>query len=384
MNNILDKTSVERFKNVTPGFLARIKGMSRIFLFTVILPTLLATIYFGFIASDVYISESRFVIRSPESQMASPLGLILKGAGFTRSQDDSYTVKDFILSRDALRALDEQLGLRKVFASNDADMFSRFAGLDRDNSFEALYKYYKNHVDIQLDSASSIATLTTRTFTSKDSFRINQLLLDMSEALINRLNKRGREDMIRFATQEVDDAEKKSKAAALALANYRNKKGVIDPEKQSPISLQQIAKLQDELIATKYQLAQLHLLAKDNPQIPSLELRTHSLEDEIEAEKTRVAGGDRSLASKAAEYQRLALEKEFDDKMLASAMSTLEQARNEALRKQFYLERIAQPSTPDMAMEPRRLRAVLAVFVLGLVAWGILTMLIAGIKEHQD
>ena len=369
---------------MTPGFLARIKGMNRIFLFTVVLPTLLATIYFGLIASDVYTSESRFVIRSPESQTASPLGMLLKGVGFTRSQDDSYTVKDFILSRDALHALDEQLGVRNVFASKDADIFSRFAGLDRDNSFEALYKYYINHVDFQLDSASSIATLTTRAFTAKDSFRINRLLLDMSEALINRLNKRGRQDMIRFAVQEVDEAEKKSKAAALALARYRNKKGVIDPEKQSPISLQQIAKLQEELIATKNLMAQLRLLAKDNPQIPALKLQIQSLESEIEAENSRVAGGDRSLASKAAEYQRLALEKEFNDKMLASAMSTLELARNEALRKQFYLERIAQPSIPDMAMEPRRLRAVLAVFVLGLVAWGILTMLIAGIKEHQD
>lgn len=358
--------------------------MNRLFLFTVFLPTLLAAVYFGLIASDVYISESRFVVRSPESQTASPLGLILKGVGFSRSQDDSYTVKEFILSRDALHSLDEQLGVRSSFASKKADVFSRFAGLNRDNSFEALYKYYKNHVDLQLDSASSIATLTTRAFTAKDSFDINQRLLEMSEALINRLNERGQQDMIRFAVQEVGEAEKKSKAAALALARYRNEKGVIDPEKQSPISLQQIAKMQDELIATRSLLAQVHLLAKNNPQIPALELQAKSLETEIKAEHTRVAGGNRSLASKAAEYQRLALEKEFDDKMLASAMSTLEQARNEALRKQFYLERIAQPSMPDKALEPRRLRSVAAIFVLGLVAWGVLTMLIAGIKEHQD
>ena len=70
--------------------------------------------------------------------------------------------------------------------------------------------------------------------------------------------------------------------------------------------------------------------------------------------------------------------------MLASAMSGLEQTRDEAQRKQLYLERIVQPSKPDMAMEPRRLRMVFIVFFLGLVAWGILTMLITGIKEHQD
>ena len=65
-------------------------------------------------------------------------------------------------------------------------------------------------------------------------------------------------------------------------------------------------------------------------------------------------------------------------------MTSLEQARNEAQRKQLYLERIVQPSLPDVAVEPRRLRGVAATFLLGLVAWGILSMLIAGVREHQD
>jgi capsular polysaccharide transport system permease protein len=39
---------------------------------------------------------------------------------------------------------------------------------------------------------------------------------------------------------------------------------------------------------------------------------------------------------------------------------------------------------PDVAQEPHRLRGILATFVLGLVAWGILSMLLAGVREHQD
>ncbi len=385
MSNLLQqKTSDEKVERSAPGRFSQIKSMNRLFLFTVVLPTLLAVVYFGLIASDVYISESRFVIRSPEAQTASPLGLILKGVGFTRSQDDSYTVQDFILSRDALRILNEQLDIRKAFASKEVDIFSRFSSLDWDHSFEALYKYYQKHVDVQLDNASSIIALTTRAFTANDSFNMNKLLIERSEALVNRLNERGRQDMIRFATQEVAEAEKKDEAAALALASYRNKKGVIDPERQSPIPLQQIAKLQEELIVTKNQLAQLNMLAKDNPQIPSLKVRAQSLEAEIQAESNRVAGGGRSLASKATDYQRLALEKEFHDKMLASAMSTLEQARNEAQRKQLYLERIAQPSMPDAPSEPKRFKDVSVTFVISLVIWGILSLLSASIKEHYE
>lgn len=351
---------------------------------TVAAPTVLATVYFGLMASDVYVSESRIVVRSPDKQVATGLGALLKGAGFSRAQDDSYTVRDYVLSRDALKEIDDALGVGAAYASDTVDRVSRFGGLDFDTSFEALHRYYQNKVDIQQDTTSSITTLTVRAYTAQEAQNINQKLLELSEGLVNRLNERGRQDLIKSAASEVADAEKKSKAAALALSAYRNAKGVVDPERQATVQLQQIAKLQDELIATTTQLAQLRTFTPQNPQISALQKRASTLQGEIDAETTKVTGGERSLANKAAEFQRLALEREFADKQLASALTSLEQARNEAQRKQVYIERIAQPSLPDVALEPRRIRGILATFILGLVAWGILSMLIAGVREHQD
>lgn len=356
----------------------------RLLILTTAIPTILSALYFGLIASDIYVSESRFVVRSPDRQVVSPVGQILKSAGFTRSQDDAYSVQDFILSRDALKAVDEGLQVKKAFSAPSIDMLSRFPGFDWDDSYEAFHIYYQKKIDVRLDSASSIATLVTRAFSANDAHAINLRLLELAEELVNKLNERGREDMIRFAVREVDEARKKAGTAALALASYRNEKGVIDPEKQSAIPLQQIAKLQDELVAAKTLLAQLQILGKDNPQIPALTRRIQSLNAEIESESRQVTGGERSLAGKAADFHRLTLEKEFADKMLASAMSMLEQARNEAQRKQLYLERIVQPSKPDKAREPRRLRAVLATLVLGLVAWGVLSLLLASVREHME
>ncbi|MFN4036684.1 MAG: hypothetical protein ACK4IV_11985 [Comamonas aquatica] len=362
----------------------RLSRINRLFLLTVAAPTVVATVYFGLMASDVYVSESRIVVRSPEKQVATGLGALLKGAGFSRAQDDSYTVRDYVLSRDALKEIDDALAVGKAFSSTSVDRVSRFGGLDFDTSFEALHRYFQKKVDVQQDSASSITTLTVRAYAAQDAQNINQKLLELSEGLVNRLNERGRQDLIRSAAVEVAEAEKKSKAAALALSAYRNAKGVVDPERQATVQLQQVAKLQDELIATKTQLAQLRTFTPLNPQIPALEKMASTLQAEIEVENTKVAGGERSLANKAAEFQRLALEREFADRQLATALASLEQARNEALRKQVYIERIAQPSLPDIALEPRRLRSILATFVLGLVAWGIFSMLLAGVREHQD
>jgi capsular polysaccharide transport system permease protein len=64
-------------------------------------------------------------------------------------------------------------------------------------------------------------------------------------------------------------------------------------------------------------------------------------------------------------------------------MTSLQEARAESRRKQAYVERIAQPSRPDEAREPRRVRGIFATFVLGLIAWTILSMLLAGVREHH-
>ena len=312
--------------------------------------------------------------------------LLAKNPGFARANYDSYTVQNYVLSRDALKLLDGKFKINKTFSSPTIDLFSRFPGPDWwNNSFEDFHLYYQEKiVSLELDSVSSISKLSVRAFSAEEAFLINQQLLEISEILVNQINERGRQDLIRFAASEVASAEKTAKAAALALSSYRNQKSVINPEQQSSIQLQQIAKLQDELIATQAQLSQLQTFTTNNPQIPSLRQRVNNLRQEIATASNRVAGGDRSLADKAAEYERLALDREFADKQLASALASLEQARNEAQRKQLYLERIVQPSKPDSAMEPRRIRHIFATLALGLIAWGILTMLIAGIKEHTD
>ena len=86
----------------------------------------------------------------------------------------------------------------------------------------------------------------------------------------------------------------------------------------------------------------------------------------------------------SAEYERLALERTIAEKQLGMAMVSLEQARSEAQRKQLYLERIVQPHKPDSPLLPRRVRNIGATFLMGLIVWGILSMLIAGVREHED
>lgn len=369
-----------------PGLWPRVKRrVNVIFMITVLLPTLVASLYFGVIASDVYISESRFVVRNPQRQaVTSGLGSLLQGTGFSRSQDDTYSVHDYVLSRDALHELDQQLKVRKEFSKEDIDFVNRFPGLSPDDSFEAFYRHYRKYVAIDYDTVSSITTLYVRAYTADEARNINDLLLQMGERLVNNLNTRSRQDLIQVAQKEVATAEERSKVAAVALSGYRGKQALFDPDRQSALQLQGVAKLQEELLSAEAQLAQLRQLSPDNPQIPALKSRVEALRKTIGSEGSKVAGADGSFTSKSTVYDRLQLEKVFAERQLATALAALESARNEAQRKQLYLERLVQPNLPDKALEPRRIRSVLMVFALGLVLWGVVSLVVASVKEHTD
>lgn len=356
----------------------------RLFLALVVAPTLLSIIYYGIIASNVYISESRFVVRSPEKPSLTGLGVLLKNATVGSASGEASVANDYIQSRDALQAINRKQVFLKAYGAPSISIFNRFDPMGNSSTFENLYKYFKKRVKVDSDSATGITVLTVRAYDPRDAQRFNEQLLQVAEATVNRLNNRARGDLIQFAVTEAKEAENNVLTTARKLAEFRNRHGVIDPEKQASLQLQMISKLQDELIASRTQLAQLKKAAPANPAIPVLQTQIDSLSGQIAQEMDKVVGGNRSLAGDATAYQKLMLRNEMATKQLAAAMASVDQAQTEARRQQAYVERIAQPNMPDDAEEPYRLRGILAAFLLGLTFWGIAKMLVASIREHVD
>ena len=366
------------------SYVRRLPIRGRLFIPVVLLPVVASIIYFGFLASDIYVSESKFVVRSPDKPASTGLGVILKSAGFANAGDEIYAAQSFAVSRDALRAVNRNGAFETAYTRPEISFFDRFNPLGIGKSFEDLFKYYTGKVTVQNDGSTSITTLTVRAYTPRDAFKFNEQLLEMSENTVNRLNARGRQDLVRYAQAEVDKAKLSSQTAAIALAGYRNASGVLDPEKQAQIQIQMISKLQDQMLAARAELAALMQYTPENPRIPVVRTQMGTIQREIDKEMGKVAGNRRSLAASTVNYQRLALQSQFAEKQLAASLASLEEARSEAIRKQAYVERIVQPNLPDAAIEPRRFRGIFATIVLTLIAYGILRMLAAGVREHAQ
>jgi len=289
----------------------------------VVIPTCLATLYFGLIASKVYVTESTFVLHSvTQPTPVTGIGSFLKNSGVSgigKADENLSAVSEFITSRDAMREIDGKVNLREEWSRWWIDPIQRFASLSLGKRYESLYPYYKKHVTTDMEKDSNMCTLTVRGFSAEQSLQINELLLQAAERLVNRLNERARHNMIGYATREVELAQKMVKDASDKMTE--------------------------------------------------------------EAAKVTYEGGP--LSVKDAQYQQLVLDREFAKEQLASAMSSLQAARNQAIRQDLYLEVVSKPNLPDVAMEPRRIYDILSVLALSLLIWGIWSLFIAGVKEHQ-
>jgi BexC/CtrB/KpsE family polysaccharide export inner-membrane protein len=365
-----------------PSFL-KSRGVA-LFIAIVAFPTLVAAVYFGLLASDIYISESRFVVRAPGKPSTPSLGMILSSGGLASASDDSYAVVDYVRSRNALFDSNKDGMVRRIYSEPGISLVDRFDSPFRGRTNEHLYRYFGNKVDIAFDSSSQVTTLQVSAYSPQDARALNERLLEHSEQLVNRLSERGRTDAIQSAQVQVEDARSKARNAIVALGQFRNSSGIIDPEKQASINLQMISKVQDALLAERAQLAQLEAYTPRNPQIPASRIRIRVLEREIARQSGNVAGAPKSLSAAATRYQQLQFDADFAGKQLAVALAALQEAENDARRKQIYVERIAEPNLPDYPLEPRRLRGILATLVLSLLAWGVLVTLTAGIREHRD
>lgn len=351
----------------------------------VILPTVLATLYYGAIASDVYVSEARFVIKAPNQRQAqlSSLANLIQTTGLSAGQEQANEVLEYVRSRSALEALQKRVDVRGKFMSGEADVFSRFPAPFREDRFENLYKYYGNMVEARLDKDTGTAVLSVKAFTPEDAQQVNSGLLTLSEELVNRLNDRAQGRAIAEAENRVAEAQDRLRKARLALQQYRNSSVLLDPAKQATGVLDVSNRLVAERAALLAQLEAMVRAAPANPSIPALRSRIAAISTQIAAQTGRAVGTDSGIASKLGEYEKLAMEQEFAGQMLTAAEATLEQARNDARKQQFYLERIVEPNRPDMALLPQRLKQILVVAGAAICLYFIGWMLIVGILEHS-
>ncbi|MBA4163123.1 MAG: capsule biosynthesis protein [Erythrobacter sp.] len=348
------------------------------------MPVLASALYFFLIASDEFVSESRFVIKAPNQRggQVSSFANLIQTTGLSAGQEQADQVIDFARSRSALKKLATEVPVKQVYSGDGVDFLSAFPLPWQQDAFEDLYNYYTSKVSIARDTDTGLIVLRTRAYTARDAHLINERLLRQSEALVNELNERARTRAIAEAESRVAEAEQRVAAARRALAAYRNKAQLVDPLKQATGVVEIANRLIAERAALEAQLSTLQRLTPEHPSIPALRQRIASLTQEVDQQTARVVGGPGAISGKLPSYEALELEQELAAQLLVITRTSLEQARTEALKQQFYLERVVNPNEPDLPEYPHALRNVLTILGFALCLYFIIWMFVVGILEH--
>ncbi|MGV9007345.1 MAG: chain-length determining protein [Brevundimonas sp.] len=360
----------------------RLKGWPWPFLLIVVLPTLLAAIYYLLIASPRYVSEARFIVRAPAQSQPSALGMALQGVGLPGAQTDAFAVHEYIRSRDGLRDLGTRYDVAALLDPPGTDPLSRYPRPWDSRTFEGLHRGYQRFITVGYDSTTGISTLRVEAFRAQDARGMAEALLQGGEGLVNRLNVRAATDAVAAAERAQTEARTRLSNAQQRLIAFRNQERFIDPVRTAAEGGQLIGDLMATVASLKAERAQLAAEAPQSPRLPGLDSRIAAFERQVAIERAKIAGDAGSLAPRVSAYEDLIQEREFAGKQLTEAAANLVMAHQEARRQTLYLERVVNPSLPDEPREPRRWLALLTILVSTLLAYGIGWLVWAGVREH--
>ena len=346
------------------------------------IPTLIAALYFGLFASDVYVSEARFAIRSAKASVpTSGLAAILASPMVSGGGQDSMVVADYAHSLDMLSSIQQRLNIFSHFKNDEVDSLSR---LSADATEEETLEYYKKHIDLVRDSTSNVLTLKVRAFTPQMAQQLARLVIELSEDLVNTLSNRMEEDALETARTELQRAVQKVRLASADITQFRNSNESLNPAAESSALLGIVSTIETKLIEVRAELSEKQAFMREgSPEVITLKNRVNALSRQLRLEKGRVTGsGGQEMSGLIAHYQPLVLEQEMAQQQYALALTSLEIARIEAQRKKQYLITFIQPNLPDEALEPRRLNEVITVMVFSFLLYMIGGLMWSALKDH--
>ena len=366
-------------------------------LICILVPTLIAGGYYFLIASDRYVSEARFAVRSNDSGAADVLGMI---TGMPKSTvvSDSYIVSDYIISREMVEQLEHRLPFRQMFATDKADFLSRLNPLV---PIEQLVDYWTRRVEVYYDSTKDTIAVQVTAFSGQDAQRIATEIVDVVRSLVNDLSAQSRRDAVRFAAGEVARAELRVRGAREDMLAFRTQHNDFDPAQTATAALGLVAQLQTERAQLNSQLSAVSgYLAANAPSVQMLKAKIKATDDEVARIQGKIASSpDTSgkpagaaapdaakggmLAGEVAKYEELTLSQEFATKAYEAALASLERARADSDRTQSYLAIYMNPSVPQYSLYPRRVLDVFVVFLLASVLWAIGSLGVMTVRDHM-
>lgn len=357
------------------------------FLVMVVIPSLAWSWYLWVRASDQYVSTVGFSVHkeggAPSIDILGGLGAL---AGGSSTATDSDVLYEFIRSQDMVEKIDARLDLRSRFSRDWPHDFV-FA-FDPKGQIEDLTDYWPRQVKVLYDTSTSLITLKINAFSAQDAQQIAAAVFDESSRKINELSAIAREDTIKLAQAELEKTRGELTRTRQGMTDFRIRSQIVDP--QADLSSQMgvlsglQARLAEELVANDLLLDNArptdHRVTQSQQKIDALRRLIETERAKFGSEASGPAG--ESYSQLMAEYEKLAVDREFAEGAYRSARIAYEAAMAEAQRKSRYLAPHIEPKVAQSSTAPNRPWLLFVVAGLLLTGWSILVLVYYSIRDR--
>lgn len=346
---------------------------------------LCAMLYWGFVASDRYVSEAQVVIERTDMSIggAVDLGGLLSG-GTSGNHGDQMMLRTHLLSVDMLEKLDAQLDLRGHYSDTGRDPLSRMWGKSIEQ--EWFHRHFLKRTSVEFDDYSGVLVIKVQAYDAKMAKAIADLLVREGERYMNELGHAMAREQVGFLEKQVADMGHNAIRARQELLAFQNRKGMLSPQATAEALQTTISRLEGQLTDIKTRRnALLGYLSQKAPDVIELDLQIKAIENQILQEQSRLTSPKgQTLNITVEEFQRLELAAKFAEDVYKTALVGLEKGRIEALRTLKKVSVLQAPTLPQYPWEPRRLYNIIVFVMAALIVAGIVHLLAAIIRDHQD
>ena len=356
------------------------------FALLVLLPLAAVAGYLYTRAADQYHSEVAFSIRSedPGAATAGILGALTQVSNGSAS--DSDILFELILSQRMVERIDEELDLRRIYNLPDEDpVFT----LGDEVTIEDLVSYWGRMIDMRYESSTGIIDLRANAFTPEDAQAIAQAILTVSSAVVNRLSEQARDDAIRYANEDLGEAEDRLIEDRRRLADFRRENRIVDPSADVAGQMGLVNALSGELAQALVERDMLLSYAADGDQrVVQANRRIEAITDRIEEERANlgiagVADAGDTLPEIIGTYEELLVDLEFSNTAYTQALGNLAVARAEARRQSRYLAAHVEPTLrrARALSPPRDAHGLAGLFLL--LGWSVLMLVWYNVRDNR-
>ena len=348
-------------------------------------PVVAAAVYLWSFAADQYHSRVGFAVRLEEQNSALN---ILSGltAISGSSSSDTDILFEFIQSQRLVDDMDKQLDLRAIWSKpvNDPVFV-----LPADASLEEMVDYWNEMVHLSRGKGAGLLEVEVRAFDPEDALRISMLLFDKSSEMINELSAIAREDAIRYAREDLDEALERLKSAREAVTRFRNINQLVNPEIDVQRQAGLLATLYNQQASTLIELDMLRdSTGEGDPRLTQANRRLEVIEKRIAAERSKLGfgseqGSNAAYADLIGEYERLVVDREFAERTYITAMASYDGAKAESRRKSRYLAAYMQPTLAETAIYPKRLSTLVMIALFLFLIWSIAVLVYYSIRDRR-